>query len=58
MPSIQLPSFGYTKTDNTTVSFFDMCANLGNGIFVLPLIGLMEDIAICKAFGTSLLIEQ
>lgn len=51
MPSIELPPFGYTKDDNTTVSFFDMCSNLGSGILVLPLISLMEDISICKAFG-------
>ena len=50
MPSVQLPSFGFTK-NNTTVTFVEMCSNLGSGILVLPLISLMEDVAICKAFG-------
>ncbi|XP_017790276.1 PREDICTED: sodium-independent sulfate anion transporter-like [Habropoda laboriosa] len=53
MPSVQLPPFGYTKDDNTTVTFIDMVSNLGSGILVLPLISLMEDIAICKAFSTG-----
>lgn len=50
MPNVRLPPFSYTKDDNTTVTFIDMASNLGSGILVLPLISLMEDIAICKAF--------
>ncbi|CAK9814457.1 Sodium-independent sulfate anion transporter [Anthophora plagiata] len=53
MPSVQLPPFHYIKDDNTTVTFVDMVSNLGSGILVLPLISLMEDIAICKAFSTG-----
>ncbi|XP_033334588.2 epidermal stripes and patches isoform X1 [Megalopta genalis] len=53
MPNIQLPPFSYIKSDNTTVTFVDMVSNLGSGILVLPLISLMEDIAICKAFSTG-----
>ncbi|XP_023247492.1 sodium-independent sulfate anion transporter isoform X2 [Copidosoma floridanum] len=53
MPPVQAPPFGFMNSDNATVSFLDMCANLGNGIIVLPLIGLMEDIAICKAFANG-----
>lgn len=51
MPTVQIPSFGYMKDDNTTVTFIDMVGNLSSGILVIPLISLMEDIAICKAFG-------
>lgn len=51
MPTVQVPPFGYMKDDNTTVTFIDMVSNLSSGILVLPLISLMEDIAICKAFG-------
>ena len=50
LPDVQLPPFSYIKDDNTTVTFIDMISNLGSGILVLPLISLMEDIAICKAF--------
>ncbi|XP_076168047.1 epidermal stripes and patches [Ptiloglossa arizonensis] len=53
LPTVQLPAFSYTKNDNITVSFVDMISNLGSGILVLPLISLMEDIAICKAFSTG-----
>ncbi|XP_017890431.1 sodium-independent sulfate anion transporter [Ceratina calcarata] len=53
IPSVQLPPFGYTKDGNTTVTFLDMVTNLGSGVVVLPLISLMEDIAICKAFSTG-----
>ncbi|XP_015595534.1 sodium-independent sulfate anion transporter isoform X2 [Cephus cinctus] len=53
MPAVQLPPFGYTKDGNTTVSFMEMCSNLGSGILVLPLISLMEDVAICKAFANG-----
>lgn len=51
MPTVQAPPFGFTKDDNTTVTFIEMLSNLGSGIVVIPLISLMEDIAICKAFG-------
>ncbi|XP_078046420.1 epidermal stripes and patches [Augochlora pura] len=53
MPNIYLPPFSYTKSDNTTVTFVEMVSNLGSGILVIPLISLMEDIAICKAFSTG-----
>ncbi|XP_031838576.1 epidermal stripes and patches isoform X2 [Nomia melanderi] len=53
MPTVQLPPFGYTKSDNTTVTFVEMVSNLGSGVLILPLISLMEDIAICKAFSTG-----
>ncbi|XP_020282601.1 sodium-independent sulfate anion transporter [Pseudomyrmex gracilis] len=53
MPALQVPPFGFTKDENTTVTFIDMVKNLGSGIFVIPLISLMEDIAICKAFANG-----
>ncbi|XP_011689517.1 PREDICTED: sodium-independent sulfate anion transporter [Wasmannia auropunctata] len=53
MPAVQIPPFGFTKDDNTTVTFIEMLGNLGSGIVVLPLISLMEDIAICKAFANG-----
>ncbi|XP_012530360.1 sodium-independent sulfate anion transporter isoform X1 [Monomorium pharaonis] len=53
MPTVQAPPFGFTKDDNTTVTFIEMLGNLGSGIVVVPLISLMEDIAICKAFASG-----
>lgn len=53
MPTVKLPPFGFTKDQNTTLTFMDMCSNLGSGLIVLPLISLMEDVAVCKAFSKS-----
>ncbi|CAL1675363.1 unnamed protein product [Lasius platythorax] len=53
MPAVQVPPFGFIKDSNTTLTFIDMISNLGSGILVVPLISLMEDIAICKAFANG-----
>ncbi|XP_011878239.1 PREDICTED: sodium-independent sulfate anion transporter isoform X2 [Vollenhovia emeryi] len=53
MPTVQLPPFGFVKDDNATVTFIEMLGNLGSGIVVIPLISLMEDIAVCKAFANG-----
>lgn len=53
MPSVKFPPFGYVTDNGTSVSFIQMCSNLGSGILVIPLISLMEDIAICKAFSNG-----
>lgn len=56
LPSVQPPPFGYTSEVNGTevhLSFFDMVSNLGTGIIVVPLIGILETIAICKAFANG-----
>ncbi|XP_057324101.1 sodium-independent sulfate anion transporter-like [Microplitis mediator] len=53
MPTVKLPPFGFTKDQNTTLTFMDMCSNLGSGLIVLPLISLMEDVAVCKAFSNG-----
>ncbi|ENN75938.1 hypothetical protein HUJ04_007466 [Dendroctonus ponderosae] len=55
LPSLQPPPFGgYNRIENNTevhVPFVEMMANLSTGIIVTPLIGLLETIAICKAFS-------
>nr|CAD7259328.1 unnamed protein product [Timema shepardi] len=50
LPAFQLPPFGFTRDSNTTVTFYEMTTSLGWGILILPLVGLLENIAICKAF--------
>lgn len=50
LPEVKLPPFSATY-GNTTESFMDMISNIGSGIVVVPLIALLENIAICKAFG-------
>lgn len=57
LPVFQPPPFSDTGNYNGTVeaiSFITMLENLSSGIIVVPLVGLLEDIAICKAFGNVL----
>lgn len=58
MPPVKSPPFGFsysklnaTDSETITISLNDMLSNLGTGIIVLPLIALMEDVSVCKAFG-------
>ncbi|KAJ8953894.1 hypothetical protein NQ318_019134 [Aromia moschata] len=56
LPALKLPPFGFEMVQNgTTVSvpFLEMMDNLGPGIIILPLIALLENIAICKAFSNG-----
>nr|CAD7420752.1 unnamed protein product [Timema poppensis] len=53
LPAFQLPPFGFTRDSNTTVTFYEMTTSLGWGILILPLVGLLENIAICKAFSNG-----
>ncbi|XP_074040602.1 sodium-independent sulfate anion transporter isoform X2 [Leptinotarsa decemlineata] len=56
LPEFKLPPFGYKEIINGTEvyhSFSEMVSNLGSGIIIVPLIGLMENIAICKAFANG-----
>lgn len=49
LPEIKVPPFHIVKND-TVVTFVDMVSTLGTNMIVLPLIALLENIAICKAF--------
>ncbi|XP_022908679.2 sodium-independent sulfate anion transporter isoform X1 [Onthophagus taurus] len=50
LPDIKPPPFGFTR-GNETFTFGEMVSNLGSGVIVIPLIALLENIAICKAFA-------
>jgi len=61
-----LPSFRMPPTSllaNETLSgeeepFFQIIHNMGSGFIVVPLISLMENIAICKAFGNFVFFQK
>lgn len=56
LPSFQVPSFTLNANQTTSgreESFADMVSSLGSGLIVVPLISLMENIAICKAFSNG-----
>jgi sodium-independent sulfate anion transporter 11 len=51
LPAFQPPPFEfYNEHENRTVTFGEMASELGPGLIVVPLVALLEDIAICKAF--------
>lgn len=52
LPSVLVPPFGFTK-GNETVTFVEMVSAMGSGVIVVPLIALLENIAICKAFANG-----
>lgn len=61
LPNLELPKFGYEKVvgnSTVTVTFQEMVSNLGSGLIVVPLLGLLENIAICKAFADGKTIDS
>ena len=49
LPSVDPPSFS-RNVGNQTETFVDMCKNLGTGIIIVPLISIIGNVAIAKAF--------
>uniref|UniRef100_G1STR8 Sodium-independent sulfate anion transporter n=1 Tax=Oryctolagus cuniculus TaxID=9986 RepID=G1STR8_RABIT len=52
LPPVRLPPFWVT-TANRTVSFVEMVQDMGAGLAVVPLVGLLESIAVAKAFASQ-----
>lgn len=50
LPPISPPPFS-THQGNVTYTFPEMCSQLGWGIIVIPLIAVLANVAIAKAFG-------
>lgn len=57
LPDFKVPPFGYDK-DGQHVSFVTMISDLGVNLMVLPLIAILENIAVCKAFCKFLIIHN
>lgn len=59
MPSVQVPPFSIPEIRNETTgeliqkgeTFIDMISDMGSSLIVIPLIALLENMAVCKAFG-------
>lgn len=49
LPTIAPPSFSIT-VGNRTETFVEICKNLGSGIVIVPLISIIGNVAIAKAF--------
>jgi len=52
LPPFELPPFSI-HTNTTNVEFREIFSDLGTGIFVVALLGLMESVAVAKAFTTK-----
>lgn len=61
LPQFQNPPFSIPDVRNETTgeiiakgeTFTEMVTHLGSGLIVIPLIALLENIAVCKAFGMN-----
>ncbi|CAG2056069.1 unnamed protein product, partial [Timema podura] len=49
LPTFGLPPFS-AQVGNTTYSFLGMCEKLGSGIIMVPVVGVLANVAIAKAF--------
>ncbi|XP_061248627.1 sodium-independent sulfate anion transporter [Bos javanicus] len=52
LPDAHIPPFSVT-TANGTVSFTEMVQGMGAGLVVVPLMGLLESIAVAKSFASQ-----
>ncbi|XP_075418435.1 sodium-independent sulfate anion transporter [Tenrec ecaudatus] len=52
LPPVRIPPFSVT-TANGTTSFAEMVQDMGAGLVVVPLMGLLESIAVAKAFASQ-----
>ncbi|KAI4503512.1 hypothetical protein M0802_001734 [Mischocyttarus mexicanus] len=59
LPAVSLPPFS-SQIGNRTYTFFDMCSHYGSGILMVPIIAVLTNVAIAKAFasGNSLNAKQ
>jgi len=55
LPPLKFPPFG-TEINGTPVSFINMCWDLGSSIILVPVIAVLGNVAIAKAFGIKLYI--
>ncbi|XP_043478598.1 sodium-independent sulfate anion transporter-like [Leptopilina heterotoma] len=52
LPHFSLPPFS-TNVNNRTLNFVEMCSELGPAIFLVPIIGVLGNVAIAKAFASG-----
>ncbi|KAJ8367040.1 hypothetical protein AAFF_G00333540 [Aldrovandia affinis] len=53
LPPFQAPPFSETTPNGTVIPFSEIALDLGGGLAVIPLMGLLESIAISKAFSSQ-----
>ncbi|KAH9633319.1 hypothetical protein HF086_004033 [Spodoptera exigua] len=55
LPSLRWPPFS-TAVNGRYVGFTEMCSDLGSSIFIVPIIAVLGNVAIAKAFGVLVLL--
>ena len=59
LPPFQPPPFSFNNTDTGEhMGFVGMVSELGAAIIIIPLVAILENVAIAKAFGRELLIIE
>ncbi|XP_042559798.1 sodium-independent sulfate anion transporter [Clupea harengus] len=53
LPPFRPPPFSEITPNGTIISFTDMVLDIGGGLAIVPLMGVLESIAIAKAFGSQ-----
>ncbi|XP_047677114.1 sodium-independent sulfate anion transporter [Tachysurus fulvidraco] len=53
LPPFSAPPLSETTANGTHISFSKIATDLGGGLAVIPLMGVLESIAIAKAFGSK-----
>ncbi|KAG1945938.1 sodium-independent sulfate anion transporter [Pimephales promelas] len=53
LPPFKAPPLSETIANGTVITFSDIAKDLGGGLAVIPLMGVLESIAIAKAFGSQ-----
>ncbi|XP_049799026.1 sodium-independent sulfate anion transporter-like [Schistocerca nitens] len=56
LPTVTPPPFS-TSFDNKTLSFGDMCSYLGSGLAVVPIVAILGNVAIAKAFSNGEMLD-
>ncbi|KAM9296665.1 sodium-independent sulfate anion transporter [Gastrophryne carolinensis] len=51
LPPFRLPLFSET-TSNRTITFVEMVQTIGPGLFIIPVMGVLESVAIARAFAS------
>lgn len=50
VPSFEMPAFSVER-DNRTISFLEICSDIGSGLILLPLVSILANVAIAKSFS-------
>ncbi|CRK92432.1 CLUMA_CG005999, isoform B, partial [Clunio marinus] len=56
IPSFELPKFSVEK-NNRTVEFIEICGEIGSGLLLLPLVSVLANVAIAKAFTSGKIVD-